>query len=315
MDVGAAGTGRGDDFDSARELASLQGPATEGASRERRRTLSGTNGVVVRSSPFRAARPGGVSSAYVTATPGSAYLVRLEALAARLEAQADAFAEQRDSRCVFAHAYALMTRRIADELPGSTLSDPEWVVDLAEVFGGRYFFALDAYERGGDVPPAWQVVFDTLATRRTSVLEDLMFGVYAHIVRDLPHALVDCGLSDGEGHSRVRDHHEVTAIVGRAIDDIQQAVATRYGPYVHLVDRIGRRYDEILTDYGIRLSRGMAWYNALRLADPASAAAAAASLERSTSIFVAQVVDPPIFSLRATLRALRWIAAHVRRWR
>jgi hypothetical protein len=250
----------------------------------------------------------------VTATGTSAQSARLETLAVRLEAQADAFAKERDSRCVFARAYALMTRRIADELQTATFNDPDWVVDLAESFAGRYFFALDAYDEGVDVPPAWQVVFDTLSTRRTSVIEDLLFGVYAHIVRDLPHALVDCGLNDGEGRSRIADHHVVTAIVGRAIDDVQEAVSTRYGPYVRPLDQIGKRYDEILTDYGIRLSRGMAWYNALRLADPQSAAAAAAALERSTSVFVEQVVRPPFWSLRATLRALRWVAAHFRRW-
>ena len=249
-----------------------------------------------------------------SSTVGSTRSERLDALAARLEDTADALAERRDSRCVFASAYALMTRRIADELPTAGLADPEWVVELADAFGARYFFALDAYDRGDEPPPAWRAVFDTLAARRTSVSEDLLFGVYAHIVRDLPHALVECGLTDGGGRSRVGDHHTVTAIVGRAIDDIQEVVAARYGPLIRPLDQIGKRYDEILTDYGIRLSRGMAWYNALRLADPASAEAAQAALERSTIVFVAQVVDPPFWSVRAVLRGLRWLASDFRRW-
>ena len=246
-----------------------------------------------------------------TATPVDG---RLEALAARLEALSDEFARRRDSRCVFARAYAIMTRRIAAELSSSPIRDREWVVDLAEAFGDRYFFALDAYGRGGDVPDAWRAVFATLAERRTSVVEDLVFGVYAHIVRDLPHTLVACGLYDVDGRSRIGDHHEVTAIVGRAIDEIQHAVATRYGPYVRPLDQIGRRYDEILTDYGIRVSRGMAWYNALRLSDPAAAVAATDAIERSTTVFVAQVMDPPLWSVRSCLRGLRWTAAHFRRW-
>ena len=244
----------------------------------------------------------------------SGLAARLDAVATRLEARAGALEERKDSRCVFATAYALMTRRIADELPTAGLTEPEWVVDLAERFSERYFFALDAYESGGDVPPAWRAVFDTLATRRTSVVEDLLFGVYAHIVRDLPHTLVECGLAGADGRSRVGDHHVVTAIVGRAIDGIQDAVSTRYGPYALPLDQIGQRYDEILTDYGIRLSRGMAWYNALRLADASSADAAAASLERSTTVFVGQVMDPPLASARAGLRALRWLASYFRRW-
>jgi hypothetical protein len=215
---------------------------------------------------------------------------------------------------VFTSAYALMTRRIAVELETAGLAEPQWVADVAEAFAARYFLALEAYERGGDVPPAWRAVFDTLTTRQTSVVEDLVFGVYAHIVRDLPHTLVASGLADVDGHSRIRDHHIVTAIVGRAINEIQDVVSARYGPYIHVLDRIGKRYDEILTDYGIRLSRGMAWYNALRLADPSSADAAAAAMERSTAVFVDQVMNPPLWSGRAALRFLRWLAAHFRRW-
>jgi hypothetical protein len=239
---------------------------------------------------------------------------RLAALAARLDACARALEAEKDSRCVFTHAYALMTRRLTVELPASDLEDPDWVVEVAEAFAEKYFFALEQYDRGGEPPPAWRAVFTTIGRRRTSVLEDLTFGVYAHIVRDLPHTLQELGLADAAGRSRLHDHHTVTAIVGRAIDDVQAAVSERYGPYVRPLDRIGKRYDEILTNYGIRLSRGMAWYNALRLDDPRSAASAAAAVEESTRVFVAQVMSPPLLSLRVFLRASRWLAALFRRW-
>jgi hypothetical protein len=239
---------------------------------------------------------------------------RLEALAARLDASVSELEDRKDSRCVFTHAYALMTRRLAAELPASDLDDADWVVEIAEAFAEKYFSALEQYDRGGEPPPAWRAVFTTISSRRTSVLEDLTFGVYAHIVRDLPHTLRELGLADAAGRSRLRDHHTVTAIVGRAIDDVQAAVSERYGPYVRPLDRIGDRYDEILTNYGIRLSRGMAWYNAQRLDHPRSAASAAAAVEESTRVFVAQVMDPPLFSLRVFLRASRWLAALLRRW-
>jgi hypothetical protein len=239
---------------------------------------------------------------------------RLDALAERLEERARALETAKDSRCVFTHAYALMTRRIEADLTEAGLGDPEWIVDIAERFAARYFAALDAYDRGAEPPPAWRTVFATICARRTSVVEDLLFGVYAHIVRDLPHTLVEVGLVDGEGRSRLPVHHAVTASVGDAIDEIQAAVANRYGPYIRSLDRIGGRYDEILTDYGIRLSRGMAWYNAERLADPRSAEAAAAALERSVQVFVDQIMNPPVWSLRAGLRLQRWVVAHLRRW-
>jgi hypothetical protein len=249
----------------------------------------------------------------VTATVAS-HVERLEAVATRLDAHARALEAREDSRCVFTHAYALMTRRIVAELPAGELDDAAWVVGLAETFAGRYFHALDAYDSGAEVPPAWTAVFTTICGRRTSVLEDLVFGVYAHIVRDLPHALVEVGLADRAGRSRIRDHHILTAIVASTIEDVQEEVAARYGPYVRSLDRIGKRYDEILTGYGIRLSRGMAWYNAMRLDDPRSADAAAAAVERSPRVFIDEVMNPPIWSLRVGLRASRWIVAHLRRW-
>jgi hypothetical protein len=240
---------------------------------------------------------------------------RLEALARRFDDRARALEQAKDSRCVFTHAYALMTRRVAEELGTANLDDPDWVVGLAEAFGDRYFFALDAYDRGGaELSPAWRAVFETIGTKRTSVVEDLTFGVYAHIVRDLPHTLVEVGLVDDDGRSHLADHHRLTGIVGGTTDAIQDAVSRRYAPYVRFLDRLGNRQDEILTDYGIRLSRGMAWYNALRLADPQTAEAATASIERSTLVFVDQVMNPPVWSLRKALRILRRLVAHLRRW-
>jgi hypothetical protein len=235
-------------------------------------------------------------------------------LAERLEGRATDLERRRDSRCVFTHAYALMTRQLAEELPTAALDDPDWVVAIAEAFAGRYFATLDTYDQGEEIPPAWRAVFETICPRRTSVVEDLLFGVYAHIVRDLPHTLVEVGLVDPEGRSRIADHQALTAVVGSSIDGIQDAVSRRYGPYVGFLDQVGKRYDEILTDYGIRLSRGMAWYNAERLADARSADSARDSLERSVEVFVDRVINPPVWSLRTGLRALRWVASHFRRW-
>ena len=239
---------------------------------------------------------------------------KLEAVARALDGRARAFEDRKDGRCVFTHAYALMTRRIAADLETSGLDDPGWVVDVAEAFAERYFYAVEAYDRGGETPPAWHAVFAAITGRKTSVVEDLVFGVYAHIVRDLPHTLQEVGLVDADGCSRLHDHHVVTAIVGRTIDPIQEAVAERYGPYVRSLDRLARGQDEILTEYGIRLSRGMAWYNALRLDDARMREHAAAAVERSPQVFVEQVLRPPPLSARVVLRGFRWLVAHLRRW-
>ena len=238
----------------------------------------------------------------------------LEALAERLETSARRLERERDSRCVFTHAYALMTRRIADELPTSDVQDRDWVVALAHAFALRYESALSGWDTGAEIPAAWRAVLETICARRTSVAEDLVFAMAAHIMRDLPHALLDVGLQGSDGGSRVHDFHAVNEMMGNAIDEVQRQTSSSYGPYVRWLDRIGRRNDEILTDYGVRLSRGMAWYNAARLADPASAPAAAASIERSPAIFVDRVMNPRLRSVQFILRLIRWLLAHFRRW-
>jgi hypothetical protein len=242
------------------------------------------------------------------------HTVGLEALADRLAIRAHELEQKRDSRCVFTCAYVLMTRRIAADLPTSTVRDADWVIALAEDFAARYERALTAWDTKTDLPPGWQVVFATICSRRTSVVEDLIFAMASHIMRDLPHALVATGLEASDGGSHISDFHAVNAIMGNAVDEVQQEVSKRYGHYVRWLDQVGGGYDEILTNYGVRLSRGMAWYNAMRLSDPRSAAAAAKSIEDSPGVFVHEVINPPIWSLRVLLRLMRLIVALLRRW-
>jgi hypothetical protein len=207
-----------------------------------------------------------------------------------------------------------MTRRIAAELAGPSVTDPDWIVGLAESFAARYAAALDGWDAAGEVPAAWRAVFETICARRTSVVEDLVLPLAVHIIRDLPHSLLDVGLEASDGASRLGDFHAVNDVLGKTIEEIQEEVAGRYARYIRSLDRIGRGYDEILTNYGIRVSRGLAWYNAERLADPRSTEDAAASVERSPIVFRDEVMNPPVRSLRLFLRALRWVLAHLRRW-
>jgi Family of unknown function (DUF5995) len=239
---------------------------------------------------------------------------RLEAVALRLEQRARDLERRHDSRCVFTYAYALLTRRLASALPTSDVADPDWVVSLAEQFVTLYEVAVTAWDEDGGVPPGWRVVFETICRRRTSVIEDLVLGMAAHIMRDLPHALVAVGLEAPDGTSHISDFHALNAILGDAIEEIQDEVSRRYAHYVRWLDRIGGGEDEIATNYGIRLSRGMAWYNATRLLDTRSTAAAAASIERSPQIVVDEVMHPSVWIVRHGLQALRVTVSLFRRW-
>jgi hypothetical protein len=235
---------------------------------------------------------------------------RLRDLERRLARRARELEAQRDSRCVFTHAYSLMTRRIAEETPGAGV-DEVWITDLAEAFAERYFTALDADE--ASLSPAWQRAFKAMRDKRTSVLEDLIFAMAVHIMHDLPLALGDLN-PDGPEPEHIFDFHAVNDMMASSIDLIQRVTTHRYAPYIGWLDQLGEHFDELLTNYGIRMSRGLAWYNAIRLADPRSSAATRESIEHSPRVLIADIVSPRVASVRLLFRVLRWVVSFLRVW-
>jgi hypothetical protein len=234
---------------------------------------------------------------------------RLGALQARLEELALDFERRKDSRCVFTYAYAFMTSSLKERLPGAALDDPDWIVTLAERFAGLYVTAVTAWDEDRErVPGGWRSVFETICPKRTSPFEDLVFAMAAHIIRDLPHALIQVGLEDANGRSHIRDFHAINKIMGDTVDDMQSRIGERYAHYLRWLDRVGRAQDELLSNYGIHVSRGMAWYNATRLRDPASAKDAEASIEKSPGDFVREIMRQPL------LRLFRLLVHSFRRW-
>ena len=240
---------------------------------------------------------------------------RLHAVAGWLRDDVRRWEAARDRRAVFGYAYATITERIAEVLPTMGFDDPAWVVALDEAFAAEFRRAADAV-RPESAPPGWRPVLGALMRRRTSVFEDLVLGMVAHIVYDLPHALL--AVEQGAPHARhIRDFHRMNDLLARGTGAIQDAVARRYNPWLHWLDRLGGRLDEVLTDYGMRLARGMAWYNAERLAAAAAAGDAGAteeSLARSVTKVVALALDPPAGVIGLGLRLLRLVASFGKRW-
>jgi hypothetical protein len=239
---------------------------------------------------------------------------RFQTIVTRLEEHLARYEAARDSRAVFTFGYIQFTRALWASLPVAPFADPAWVAIMAERFAEKYFEALDALDRGGTPVTPWREVFAAIRGQRSSVLEDLVFGITAHIVHDLPLTLVEVGLDDEHGASRIADHHLINDVLKDAIDGIQDSVAERYEPLVSWLDHLGADLDEIATNYGLRVSRGLAWYNAIRLLDPRSSEDALAAIKRGPLVLIEEVRRPPILSLRFLLRGARWISSFFRRW-
>jgi len=240
---------------------------------------------------------------------------RLNTLIWELEKRLVQYEAKKDSRAVFTYAYVTITRGIEKALPQANFKDPDWIVILAEHFAAHYLAALDASDSNPQrVPPAWQVVFKTMDDKWTSVVEDLLFAMTAHIVHDLPLSLVEVGMNTPAGSSRIADFHQMNDVLAKNIARIADGVTKRYEPVLRWLDYVERKHTQMFSDFGFRLSRGMAWYNADRLRDPASKDAAMGSISRSVPALIDEVRNPPGWSLRIIFRGLRVVAAWFRRW-
>jgi hypothetical protein len=251
-------------------------------------------------------------------------------VAERLEVYLRRFDGARDHRAPFAYVYLQLTKSLATGLavgdPG--FDEPDRVADLAVALAGRYFDAMDALDawpagahphrrvQPGDlpasVPPPWRDVYAASTVPRTYVLEDVLFSMMAHMSYDLPLALHD--VRRGSAVVPIADFHRMNDLLATTVDVVQDGLARRYWRVLAGLDHLFTRQDELLTDYGVRVTRGMAWYNHDRLDDPRAHASALRSIERSTAGLIKQVREPDDALRRLALRVARWIVPSRRQW-
>src|SRR2546423_12127261 len=106
----------------------------------------------------------------------------------------------------------------------------------------------------------------------------------------------------------------MSAILPPAFARPRPSIASRYSPFISWLDKLSGMHDERLTNYGIRISRGLAWYNAVRLADPLGTEDAAAAIVDNPTRMIRGVLHPKAVSVDLLLRFLRWLVSFLRTW-
>lgn len=240
----------------------------------------------------------------------------------------------RDPRAVFAYTYFRLTSDLAASLRTNTLAfrTPEWVADLSVTLATAYFRAMDALDtwlgpgprpRGEvlatdmpeTIPKPWRDVYAASTARHSYVLEEVLFSMMAHMSYDLPLALQALARADrGELRHHIADFHRMNDLLASSVDVVQDEISARYCRRLHSLDRLFTRDDELFTSYGIRVARGMAWFNCDRLLDPDASAEAKGSIGRSTAAFIAEFRSPDDWRRRHTFRALRALVPSRRQW-
>jgi hypothetical protein len=242
----------------------------------------------------------------VAAAP-SANRERLLQLAARLDEKRFEFESKKDERAIFAFTYVEITRSLAASIDTFPFQKPEWIVALAEAFAAQYFAAL-----AGPPSESWLVVFAAIRRRSTSVAENMIFSITAHIVHDLPVALSNLG-QQGTLDPHIGDFHAMNEVLAKNIVAISEGVTKRYEPFFARLENFQQHEVQILTNYGFRLARGMAWYNMVRLTS-SDKHAVLDSLDKNVKTVIDSIRKPPYFSVAIIFRLLRLIASFSKRW-
>jgi uncharacterized protein DUF5995 len=180
-----------------------------------------------------------------------------------------------DRRFVFLSCYATMTANMIAALRAGRFRDGAWVARFLARFADFYFVALQAYESGvGFVPPAWRHAHDLARSRFTTIEEDLILGINAHINGDLPfavHHLIKPELETlGEDGLRQRhlDFDAVNDVIYESTHTVQTEVIDRFGRLAGAVDRVmpeAMRMADLAVDKMLQIWRVDVWKSGIAL--------------------------------------------------
>jgi hypothetical protein len=185
----------------------------------------------------------------------------------------DYFHRENDQRAIFLRAYYLITVAVWQAIhqrgryDKRIFFDPEWVKKLAGKFSLLYFQSLSTQEREGE--RAWKMAHRLASTNETSVFQDMLLGINAHINYDLAYGIY-LNLKehdDGRDHlllpRRKFDHDQVNNILVNTIPQVEDVLTRDYGGELLLMGELAGDLDEVLGEVGIKYYRERVWWSAI----------------------------------------------------
>lgn len=185
----------------------------------------------------------------------------------------DYFHRENDQRAIFLRAYYLITTAVWQAVhqrgryDKRIFFDPPWVDKLAGKFSLLYFQSLSTQERGGE--RAWKTAHRLAASNETSVFQDMLLGINAHINYDLAYGIY-LNLKeheDGRDHlllpRRKFDHDQVNNILVNTIPQVESVLTRDYGGELQLMGELVGDLDEVLGELGIKYYRERVWWSAI----------------------------------------------------
>ena len=189
----------------------------------------------------------------------------------------DYFHQTSDFRAVFLRAYFITTRNISraihqqEDYDNPIFFEPDWIRRLSGKFASLYFASLATFNKDRQEERAWKLAHGMATDKGSSVVQDLLLGINAHINYDLPVALHQNFLEHDDGPDfislakRKFDHDQVNNILIRSFDDISDTIPREYGGSMKAVDLLTGDIYEKLTHLGLRHYRERVWWDSISL--------------------------------------------------
>ncbi|MFD0206118.1 MULTISPECIES: DUF5995 family protein [Saccharothrix] len=185
------------------------------------------------------------------------------------------FHERNDHRAVFLRAYYIITLNVhaavhrRGDYENPIFFDRDWVRSQAGYFASLYFQSLTTFDRDPESERAWKIAHKMAEDKTTTVLQDLLLGLNAHINYDLAYGtflnLRQHG--DDAGHlllpRRKFDHDQVNNILVRSIPQIAETLTRDYGGGITLLRKTLRGLDVVLSGTGLKYYRERVWWSAV----------------------------------------------------
>jgi Family of unknown function (DUF5995) len=185
----------------------------------------------------------------------------------------DYFHREDDQRAIFLRAYYLITLAVHQAVyqrgryQKRLFFDPDWVKRLAGKFASLYFYSLTTEERPGE--RAWKTAHRLAGTNETSVFQDMLLGLNAHINYDLAHGIYlnMKEFEDGRDHlllpHRKFDHDQVNNVLVDTIPQVEEVLTRDYGGTLRFMGELSGDLDEVLGRIGLKYYRERVWWNAI----------------------------------------------------
>lgn len=212
---------------------------------------------------------------------------------------------QRQSRLgYFAALYRDVTARVGAAIEAGKFQDGPRMERLDVVFARRYLNALEKRGTAKGPPRSWTRTFDAAERWLPLVLQHLLLGMNAHINLDLGIAAVDVAESHALPDLKA-DFYQINQILGSMIEEVQTRLST-VSPWIGVLDRLGGRADEVISNFCLTSARDDAWEFAqtLKPLDPSARAGVIKAKDRETARRTEKILRPGGLW---TVPALTWI--------